>query len=468
VWTPGQLHPLADESAWLLEPDSSLVVQLHLRPTGKPEVVRPSIGFFFTDTAPARVPFSMRLSRQDIDIPAGSTDHVVEDRYVLPTDVELHEVQPHAHYLAREVQGLARLPDGSNRWLIYIKDWDFNWQNVYRLATPLALPQGTELLMRYVFDNSQGNVRNPSQPPRRVTWGQNSTDEMAELWLQVFPRTPQGLALLERDYLPKMTREDLVGFQQMLGRDPGNPRLHEAVAFYHMQLGRHGVALDHLRTSVRLDPDSAYGHYNLGTALIALGEPADSIAPLERAVRLRPDLASAHNNLAGALWTLGKRDEAIAHYRQALLLEPNHGVAHKNLGSALAAVGKIPEALVQFQLALKQLPDEPELLQATAWILAAHPDAGVHDPAEAIQLAERADTLTSRQNPRVLDLLAVAHSAALQFEQAIPIARQALALARGAGADALAAGISSRLRLYQEGKPYRLDFSRNSIDLDVR
>lgn len=467
AWTPGQQRPLAGESAWPLEPDTSLVVQLHLRPTGKPETVSPSIGLFLTDTPPSRVPFTIRLSRQHIDIPAGEKRYVVEDRYVLPVDVELHEIQPHAHYLAREVQGLARLPDGTSQWLVYIRDWDFNWQNVYRFLEPLSLPKGTELLMRYSYDNSKDNIRNPSQPPRRVTWGQNSTDEMAELWLQVFPRTQQELALLDRDFQPKMIGEDLVGFRNMLSSEPNNPRLHEAVAFCYLQLGKQDVALDHLRTSVRLDPNSAYGHYNLGTALIALGKPNEAVTSLEEAVRLRPDFAASHNNLAGVLWNLGKRDEAVAHYRQVLLIEPNHSLAHKNLAVGLAAMGKIPESLVQFRLALTHLADDRELLQQMAWILAAHPDSQIRAPQEAIRLAERAADLTARQNPRVLDLLAVAYSAASQFDRAIPIARSALSLAIEARADSLASEIRSRLRLYEEGKPYLFDFSR-TINLDVR
>ena len=429
AWTPGQLRPLADESAWLLEPDTSLVVQLHLKPTGKPEVVHPSIGLYFTDAPPARVPFMIRLSRQHIDIPPGEKKYLLEDRYVLPVDVELHEIQPHAHYLAREIQGLARLPDGTSRWLIYIKDWDFNWQNVYRLVHPLALPKGTELLMRYVYDNSKDNIRNPSQPPRRVAWGQNSTDEMGDLWLQVFPRTGQELSLLARDFQPKMMREDLVGFNGMLTAEPGNARFHEAVAFGYMQLGQHAAALDHFRASVRLDPRSAYGQYNLGTALVAQGRPNDAVAPLEEAVRLRPGLASAHNNLAGVLWTQGRREEAVAHYRQVLLIDPNHGAARENLVTALLSLG---------------------------------------NQEEAIRLAERATDLTARKDPRALDLLGVAYAAAAQFDKAIPVARSALSLALAANADTLAAEIRARLQLYEAGKPYRFDASRSSINPDVR
>jgi hypothetical protein len=64
-----------------------------------------------------------------------------------PVDVELHAVQPHAHYRAREVHGTATLPDGTTRPLITIREWDFRWQHVYRYEQPLALPRGTRLSM---------------------------------------------------------------------------------------------------------------------------------------------------------------------------------------------------------------------------------------------------------------------------------------------------------------------------------
>src|SRR5436190_6970035 len=103
-WTPGQLPPLAsDGMSWRLEPNSDLVVQLHMHPDGAPEVVQPSVGFFFTDTPPVRTPLMLRLGRQDIDIAAGISRYDVTDSYRLPVDVDVFAIQPHAHYRAREI-----------------------------------------------------------------------------------------------------------------------------------------------------------------------------------------------------------------------------------------------------------------------------------------------------------------------------------------------------------------------------
>src|SRR5258708_24872666 len=144
--TPGQAPPLApDDLAWRLAAGEDLVVQLRLQPTGKPERVRPSIGLYFSKQQPARTPAILRLGRQNLDIPPGTRDYRVTDAYVLPVDAEIRAIQPHAHYRARSVSAIARLPDGTRRPLIAIRHWDFNWQDQYRYAMPFWLPAGTKL-----------------------------------------------------------------------------------------------------------------------------------------------------------------------------------------------------------------------------------------------------------------------------------------------------------------------------------
>jgi hypothetical protein len=68
-----------------------------------------------------------------------------------------------------------------------IPHWDFNWQAVYYYRELLTLPKGTVISMRFHYDNSAENVRNPNQRPREVTGGDQSTDEMVHLWLQLLP-----------------------------------------------------------------------------------------------------------------------------------------------------------------------------------------------------------------------------------------------------------------------------------------
>ncbi len=224
-WTPGQIAPLVDaDLAWRLDPGTDLVVQLHMQPSGKPEAVRPSIGFYFGDRPPTRTPSILRLGSQGIDIPPGEGRYLVEDRYTLPVDATLLAVQPHAHYRAADVTGTATFPDGTSRTLIHIGAWDFRWQHVYRYAEPMRLPRGTTVAMRYVYDNSAQNPRNPQLPPARVRWGQRSFDEMGDLWFQLATDSDADRARLRGEVQAKMTAEDLVGLETMLAVGPRRRR----------------------------------------------------------------------------------------------------------------------------------------------------------------------------------------------------------------------------------------------------
>ena len=72
----------------------------------------------------------------------------------------------------------ATLPGGKVEPLVWIKDWDFNWQSSYHYRKPLFLPKGTKVELVSYFDNSSENPNNPHHPPKPVGWGEKTTDEM--------------------------------------------------------------------------------------------------------------------------------------------------------------------------------------------------------------------------------------------------------------------------------------------------
>ena len=454
-WTPGQLPPLAGEGmAWRLNPGSDMLLELHLMPSGQPEAVQCRIGFFFTDEAPTKTPFMIRLGKQNLDIPADAKDYLSRDRYILPVDVDVYGVQPHAHFLAREVKGMATLPDGTNQWLINIKDWDFDWQDSYRYAEPLFLPKGTELRMEITFDNSVANPRNPHSPPRRVTFGQKSSNEMGDLWIQVLPRNGSDFDILRRDRRPRELAEDIVGLEMVLDAEPDQLMFHDDVALLYLQFGKISEAVAHFRESARLDPDSPAAQYNLGTTLMELGDLDEAVAQFEHALRLNPDYARAHNDLGAVLRSQGRLSEAIRHFRQSLIVRPDDGNALYNLANALTFQGELSEAITLYRGALELQPDLPEPFTELAWLLATDPNATPGDVRQAVGLAERAAQLTGRQDARVLDGLAVAYAAAGRFDQAAATARAALALLPPSQRE-LASSIQQRLDLYTESRPYR-------------
>jgi len=163
---------------------TDLVLQIHYHPSGKPELDQSSLGMTFGE-APTIGRGLVFINSRAIDIPAGESHYVVKTGMTIPQDVEVLGITPHAHYLARDMKIDARLPDGSITHMIWIKDWDFNWQGQYRYSQPLKLPRGTRVELEYTYDNSAANRRNPSNPPVRVHWGEQTTDEMAVAFMSV-------------------------------------------------------------------------------------------------------------------------------------------------------------------------------------------------------------------------------------------------------------------------------------------
>jgi hypothetical protein len=134
-----------------------------------------------------------------IDIAPGDAQYVVKASAVIPADTALLRITPHAHYLCKDMKVNARLPDGSVTPLIWIKDWDFNWQGSYTYATPVKLPKGTRVEMEYTYDNSVDNPRNPAKPPVRVTYGEQTTNEMALVFMSFSVPTPQDALTFTRE-----------------------------------------------------------------------------------------------------------------------------------------------------------------------------------------------------------------------------------------------------------------------------
>ncbi len=209
-WAPGAfVTPLPAGIAREVPKGSDLIIQTHLHPSGKEESEQSSVGIYFAKEPPKKPLAGLALRSREIDIPAGKKDYTLTDSLELPVDVKVIGVTPHAHLICKDMHAWATLPDGTKQELIWIKDWDFDWQEQYQYKTPLSLPKGTKLEMRYVYDNSADNLHNPSSPPQRVKFGEQTTDEMAFLFMSVVTEKPADrLALLGAMLRHKGGRED--------------------------------------------------------------------------------------------------------------------------------------------------------------------------------------------------------------------------------------------------------------------
>jgi mono/diheme cytochrome c family protein len=191
LWTSGTTpRPWPAGVATRIRKGAGLVVQVHFHPDGKPEKEQFEVGLYFAKEPAEKVPFDVTVGTEFLNILPGDPAYRVNSYAYTLEDGELLGVIPHAHLLGKEVKATATLPDGTVQPLIWIKHWDFNWQEEYRYRHPVFLPQGTRIDVQWTYDNSAENPRNPNHPPKLVTWGEQSTDEMCEFHLEMVKASP--------------------------------------------------------------------------------------------------------------------------------------------------------------------------------------------------------------------------------------------------------------------------------------
>jgi tetratricopeptide (TPR) repeat protein len=372
-WKPGTApYSEPDGMALRLDAGTDLVLNIHLQPSGKAEWIQPSLGLYFTEQPATRVPMLLQLENdRKLDIPPGEKNFLVTDEFTLPEDVQLLAIYPHAHYVGKDLQAFARFPDGTQKSLIHIPSWDLNWQAVFRYETPVQLPAGTVISMRYRYDNSDENIRNPNVPPKRVVGGNRASDEMAHLWLQVLPRSNPGetgdprrilqeaLARHNVDKNPAdfeahynlgamlQGRGDIAGAEKQyavaLSIRPEDATVNNAIAGANLAAGHPDAAITYLQTALRSRPDYFDAHYNLGTALAMQNNFAAAVEEFRAAVRLNPQDANAEANLGAALAELGNWKEARAHLEKALAIDPALANARDNLEQVKRALPNDPQ-----------------------------------------------------------------------------------------------------------------------------
>ena len=343
--SPAIVEPAGLE--WRLDPGDDLILNMHLKPTGKPEPVRAKVGLYFSKTPPTRQPMLLQLEHDGaLDIPAGERAFAVEDELKLPVAVTALGVYPHAHYLGKRLEAWAMLSDGRRQWLVSIRDWDIDRQSVYRYRAPVLLPAGTTLHMRFVYDNSAANPHNPHTPPVRVRAGNRSEDEMGHLWLQVLPveATVDGndaRLLLEQAWM-----------RDRLRKDPDDPMALYNLAAAEGQAGHSAEAVPLFRRILARSPDDARTLTALGVALDGAGDWREAVKTYQRALALRPEQNDARFDLAQLELTHERYAAAAADFGALVQRVPDDAAAHAGLGAALAGQDQREAAHGEFVAAL--------------------------------------------------------------------------------------------------------------------
>ncbi|HEY3988344.1 MAG TPA: tetratricopeptide repeat protein [Acidobacteriaceae bacterium] len=400
--TPAVVEPSG--MPWRIDPGNDLILNTHLKPTGRVETVQPRIGLYFTDSPPTRAPMLLQLEHDAaLNIPAGDNHFVVEDELRLPIAVYALGIYPHAHYLGKQLEAWSTAPDGKRTPLILIKDWDIDRQSVYSYRKPLLLPAGSVLHMRYVYDNSAANPRNPANPPIRVHNGNRSTDEMGHLWLQVLPvhvteRNTSGVEIDSRMLLERAWME------HRLTRDPADSLAAYNLASLDSMSGNPAGAIAIYRKLAAAEPNNSPNAARVATSLGAAQQQSDdwqsALASYKHALTLDPSYADARYDLATLELQHDQYNAASTDYRTVLQQQPDDAAAHGGLAAALAQLQQPDAARAEFDRALALDPAQPDTLAnyASLELAANNPEhaqelltkaiaAGAHDAATYQQLA---------------------------------------------------------------------------------
>ena len=182
-------------TAKLIPAGSSIVLQIHYSSfhgaIETRQTDRTIVGLIFAKGPPEKRAVTFTVPNQFFKIPAGAANHRVTAAYTFDREVQFISYMPHMHLRGKDMKYEVVFPNGRRQTLLWVPNYDFNWQTVYRLKNPLLIPKGTRIIVTAHFDNSAKNEHNPDST-KAVRWGDPSYDEMMIGWIEYL--VPNGLA----------------------------------------------------------------------------------------------------------------------------------------------------------------------------------------------------------------------------------------------------------------------------------
>jgi len=221
------------------------------------------------------------------------------------------------------------------------------------------------------------------------------------------------------------------------------------------QAGDNAAALAEWKKALEIDPNDARANNGIAIALSVSGDSDGAISCLRKAVQISPDFFEAYYNLGLELAKQNRVSEAIDAWLNTVRIRPSFAAGHENLGYAFYLQGKFADSLTHLRLALQADPDRVSDLNLAASLLATSPDASIRNGADAVALADHAQTLTHAQDPAILDTLSAAYAESGRFPEAMEVERQAITVATQQGKTALTATLEAHLSRYQSSKALR-------------
>ncbi|GAB4149154.1 MAG: thioredoxin family protein [Planctomycetaceae bacterium] len=207
-WLPGSVpQRLPEQFGRILPSGTDIILQMHYQCTGKPEFDRSKIGLYFASQSARQLVSEFQVMNTTLKIPAGAKRFYHRATYQLPVDVTLFDAAPHMHLIGREMKVTAISPGGKTTPLIWIRDWDFNWQGQYSFAKPLKFRRGTRIIVEAWLDNSDRNLLNPNSPPKPVVWGDQTADEMPLCQFRYTTRNLRDFRKMQVHYLRYLLKQ---------------------------------------------------------------------------------------------------------------------------------------------------------------------------------------------------------------------------------------------------------------------
>jgi hypothetical protein len=182
VWTPGaQARFFPTGMSKILYPNSKLLMQMHYAPTSVDEYDSSHVNVFYAQTPAPRYVQSSFLNPTQLSVPFEMPPNQITTftgSYIVPIDVSLLSIAPHAHLIGKSWEVYSVSPQGDTTNLIKIPEWDFNYQSSYAFESLQKITAGSTIYAKATYDNTASNPANPNDPPQWMYWGENTSEEM--------------------------------------------------------------------------------------------------------------------------------------------------------------------------------------------------------------------------------------------------------------------------------------------------
>ena len=195
------------------------------------------------------------------------------------------------------------------------------------------------------------------------------------------------------------------------------PLVNRASVF--MAMGKYEDAAADYTQAIALNDKNAVYFQQRAIANKLLNNIEKAIEDYDKAIAIEPSNVAAWMGRGFIKFQMGKSQDAIDDFSKVIELAPGTAVAFNNRGFNYQLLKQYDKAAKDFEEALKLAPKYLLALQNRGWLLATCEEKSVRNPAVAIEIATTVCEMSDYRDVSDLTLLAAAHAAKEEFEQAV-------------------------------------------------